>query len=144
MSYTAQFNEEHAILAKMGASALAAEANSGYVNVGNYHRIAIVLHAVQVTTTLDVDIEIAEDANATNVHTLKSITQLTADDDTAVVVINIRGEELGKPTGASGINYEWLNVEVTPSGALTYSLIVYGLEPRYARVSQTAFAEVVA
>lgn len=144
MSYTEEFSEVHALLDKMGSADAAAEENSGYFSVAQYHRIAIVLHAVQVTTSLDVDVEIATDNAATGVHTLKSITQLTADDDGAVVVIEIRGEELGKPASASSYNYDWINVEVTPVGACTYSLLVYGLEPRYGAVSQTPFAEVVA
>lgn len=144
MAYTEEFSETHALLDKMGSASETGTADSGYFSMANYHRIAIVLHAVQVTTTLDVDIEVATDAAATGVHTLKSITQLTGDDDGAVVIIEIRAEELGKPTNASSENYDWVNVELTASGAATYSLLVYGLEPRYAPVSQTAFAEVVA
>lgn len=144
MHYTQEFSEIHALLDKMGDDDAAAEQNSGYFSVAHYHRVAIVLHAIQVTTSLDVDVEIATDNAATGVHTLKSITQLTADDDGAVVVIEIRAEELGKPTGASSTDYDWINVEVTPVGACTYSLLVYGIEPRYAPVSQTAYEEVVA
>lgn len=144
MAYTEEFSEQHAVLAKMGAAAATTEANSGYVSMAQYHRIAIVLHAVQVTTTCDLDVEVATDANATGVHTLKSITQLTSDDDGAIVVIELRAEELGKPDSASSYNYDYVNVEITPNGALTYSCIIYGIEPRYAPVSQTAFDEVVA
>lgn len=141
--YTENFSEAHALLDKMGSASETGTADSGYFSMANYHRIAIVLHAIQVTTTLDVDIEIATDNAATGVFTLKSITQLTADDDGAVVVIEVRAEELGKPSGASSYNYDWVNVELTASGAATYSLLVYGIEPRYSPVSATPYAEVV-
>lgn len=144
MPYTEEFSEAHALLDKMGDDNAAAEQNSGYFSMALYHRIAIVLHAVQVTTTLDVDVEIATDAAGSDAVTLKSITQLTADDDDAVVVIEIRAEELGNPANTTVMNFDYVNVEVTPVGAATYSLLVYGIEPRYKPVTQTPYDEVVA
>jgi len=143
VDYTRLFSELAAPLAKMGDDDAAAEQNSGYVNVAKYHRIAIVLYAIQVTTTLDLDVEITTDGVSAGLFTLKSITQLTADDDGAVVVIEIRTDELGKPSGASSENYDYVNIEVTPVGACTYSCMVFGLVPRYAPVDQPGWAEVV-
>lgn len=141
--YTETFGESHAPLAHMARVGSTTEQNSGYVNVGKYHRIAVVLHALVVGTTLDIDIEVANDNAAANVFTLKHITQLVAADDDVVVVIDIRGDELGKPSGATGQNYDWLNVEVTPSGASTFSCIVYGIVPRFEPVDATLWHEQV-
>ncbi len=145
--YTEQFAEAHAPLAAFGATAATTEQNSGYVNMANYHRIAVVFYVLQTTTTLDVDVEITTDGVSAGLFTLKSITQLDSSADDKVVVIEIRAEELGYPVNglntASSTNYDWINIEVTPSGACAFTCLVLGIEPRYAPVDQTLYEEVV-
>lgn len=141
--YTELFSENAAPLAVFSGSGATTEQNSGYVNVGKYHRIAVVLHAIAVGTTLDLDVEITTDGVSAGLFTLKSITQLGGSDDGDLVVVEIRTDELGKPTGAPSENYDWVNVEITPSGSSTFSCIVYGLMPRYGAVDSTLWDEVV-
>lgn len=142
-SYTELFSENFAPIAFLGAGAGTAEQNSGYVNLAKYHRVAIVLHVITTGTTLDLDVEIATDADAANVFTFKHITQLVAADDAEIFVVEIRTDELGKPTGASSENYDWLNVEITPSAAAAYSCVVYGFVPRYGPIDSTLWDEIV-
>ena len=145
MPYTEQFSEVHALLDKMVVSGGVAGANSGYNSLAKYHRAVIIIVPLSIASTFNVDIEVAEDAAGTHAHTLKSITQMTAADNGGVVQIEIRGEELANPTGASGSNYDFINVEVTPAGgAATYVVLLYGIEPRYAEVDQSLLTEVVA
>lgn len=142
-SYTELFSEVAAPLAAFGATAATTEQNSGYVNVAKYHRVVVLLYALQTTTTLDVDLEITTDGVSAGLFTLKSITQLDSGGDDKVVAIELRTDELGKPSGASSENYDWINVEVTPSGASAFTCIVFGLVPRYAPVDQTLWEQVV-
>lgn len=142
-SYTELFGENFAPLAKFSGSAVSSEQNSGYVNVGRYHRIAVVLHAILVGTTLDMDIEITTDGVSAGLFTLKSMTQLDGNDDGSIVVAEIRTDELGKPTGASSENYDYLNVELTPSGNATFSCVVYGFVPRIGPVDASLWTEIV-
>ena len=144
MDYTKLFSEEAAPLAVFGSAAATTEQNSGYVNLAKYHRIAVVLHAIGVGTTLDMDVEIATDAAATDVYTLKSMAQMDSEGDGEIVVVEIRTDELGTCRPArSGENYDWLNVEVTPSGSCAFSCIVYGLVPRYEPVDSTLWDQVI-
>lgn len=142
--YTQRFDEYAKLLKDVGYSGVTSAQDTGYVNIANYRRVAIIIKAIAVGTTLDADIEIATDDSATGVYTLKSITQLEAADDAAVVLVNVRDEELSKPALASSSQYDWINVETTPSGSGTYVVLVFGLEPRYAPVGTTEWDEVVA
>jgi hypothetical protein len=143
--YTERFTETAQLLAVTYPASYAAEQNTAFVNVGSFHRVLVLVIAGDIGTSLDVDVEIATDASATALHTLKSITQLTqaGGDDNSPVAIEIQTEDLVKPTGASATNYEWLRVESTPNGASIYTILVFGLIPRYAPVSTTIFDEIV-
>lgn len=142
-SYTELFGENFAPLAKFSGAAVSTEQNSGYVAVGRYHRIAIVLHAPLIGTSLDLDVEITTDGVSAGLFTLKSMTQLDGNDDGAIVVVEVRTDELGKPTGASSQDYDYLNVEITPSGNATFSCVVYGFVPRVGPVDATLWDEIV-
>lgn len=144
MSYTETFAESHKLLADIGYSGVTTEQNSGYINIKNYRRIAIVLKCIAVGTTLDLDVELTTDGVSAGLKTLKSITQLGGSDDADCVLIELRDEELSKPASASSSQYDWINIETTPSGSCTYVLLVFGLEPRYAPVGSTEWDEVVA
>lgn len=141
--YTERFDESAKLLADVGYSGVTTEQNTGFINIANYRRVAVVIKAIAVGTTLDADVEITTDGVSAGLHTLKSITQLGGSDDAAVVLINIRDEELSKPTGASSKEYDWINIETTPSGSCTYVVLVFGLEPRYSPVGNTDYDEVV-
>lgn len=123
----ADFAENFAPIDQNAFVGVTTEQNTGYVLVANYQRIAILIHALVVGTTLDVDVEIATSSGAANAFTLKSITQLVAADDNAVVCIDIRPDELTNPSGASANEYRYLNVEVTPDGSATVGVIVLGI-----------------
>lgn len=142
--YTHRFDEYAKLLKDVGYSGVSSVQDTGYVNVADYRRVAIVIKAIAVGTTLDADVEIATDNAATGVYTLKSITQLESDDDDAIVLLNVRDEELSKPSSADSSEYDWINVETTPAGSCTYVVLVFGLEPRYAPVGTTEWDEVVA
>lgn len=144
-SYTELFGENFAPLVHVYGAAVTTEQNTVWIQVAKYHRIAIVLHALVVGTTLDLDVEVATDDQATGLWTLpdKTLPQLVAADDNTISVIEIRTDELGKPTGAPSENYDWLRVEITPSAAATYSLVVYGFVPRFGPIDSTLWDAIV-
>ncbi|MBK8023514.1 MAG: hypothetical protein IPK19_19295 [Chloroflexi bacterium] len=123
----ADFAEQFAPLDKAAFVGITGEQNTGFVSVAAYQRIAVLIHALAVGTTLDADVEIATAAAGTNALTLKSMSQLGASDDDKLVCIDIRPDELVAPTGTSAVDFDYLNVEVTPSGAATVSVIVLGI-----------------
>ncbi|MCK6580352.1 MAG: hypothetical protein L6Q98_19840 [Anaerolineae bacterium] len=127
----ADFAENFVPIDKAALVGVTTEQNTGYVSLQNYLRIAILIHALVVTTTLDVDVEIATSDAGANAYTAKSITQLVAADDGDLIVIDLRPDELNNPSGgAADDGYAYLNVEVTPSGAATVGVVVLGV-PRY-------------
>ena len=122
----ADFAEQFAPIDRAAFSGITGEQNTGYVSVAGYQRITVLVHALVVATTLDVDVEIATAVGGTNAFTLKSMAQLVAADDDTLVCIDIRADEMTNPSGASANEYSFLNVEVTPSGAATVSVLVLG------------------
>ncbi|MBL8133914.1 MAG: hypothetical protein JNL42_18780, partial [Anaerolineae bacterium] len=72
----ADFAEQFAPLDKAAFVGVTTEQNTGYVSVAGYQRLAVLIHALAVGTTLDADVEIATAAGGTNALTLKSMTQL--------------------------------------------------------------------
>jgi hypothetical protein len=144
MTVTARFDEYVKLLADIGYSGVTTEQNSGYINIKNYRKVAIVIKAIAVGTTLDADIELTTDGVSAGLKTLKSITQLGGSDDDNVVLININAEELAKPASATSDQYDWINVETTPSGSCTYTVLVFGLDSRFEPVASTEWDEVVA
>lgn len=144
MPYNQRFDEYTKLLSCNIYEGVTTEQNTTFVNVKNYRRLAIVIKTLDVGTTLDADVEITTDGVTAGLFTLKSITQLASGDDDEKVVINIRDEELSKPSGASSDQYDYIRVETTPNGAATYVVMVFGLEPRYAPVGTTEWDQVVA
>lgn len=140
MSYTERFTERVALLATVlpPTAAQTSEVNTSWISVANYRRIAIVLLGNTVGTTLDVDIEVATDSSASNLATLKSITQVTAA-DTLKACIEIHDEELN----IAGVEHDYIRVEITPSGNNYVAAVVLGLEPTYVPVDVTAWDEIV-
>lgn len=145
MSYTENFAEGFAPLAAFGAAAATTEQNSGYVNMAKYHRLVIILYVLTTGTTLDLDVEVTTDGVSAGLFNLpgKSITQLTSSDDDVTLCIDIRADELGKPAGAPSENYDWVNIEITPSGAANFTCLVFGAEPRFAPIDQTLWEQAI-
>lgn len=144
MAYNERFDEYVKLLADVGYSGVTTEQNTGYINIKNYRRIAIIIKAINVTTTLDADLEITTDGVSAGLKTLKSITQLTGGDDADCVLINLRDEEMSHPDSASSVEYDWINLETTPSGSATYTVLVFGLDPRSKPVGATEWDQVIA
>lgn len=143
---TERFSEANALLATINPATYSAEQNTAWLDMSKYERIVVVLNAGDIGTSLDIDIEIATDSSGSNIHTLKSITQLTeaGGDDNANVVIEIRASEMTSPSGADSTNYRYVKVEVTPSGNCIFGVMVYGNEARYEAVATTNWDEIVA
>lgn len=144
MTVTQRFDEYAKLLADIGYSGVTTEQNSGYINIKNYRKLAIVIKCVNVTTTLDADVEITTDGVSAGLKTLKSITQVGSGGDANCVLININAEELAKPDSASSSEYDWVNLEVTPSGSFTGTVLIFGLDSRFEPVGATQWDEVVA
>lgn len=144
MTVTERFDQYVKLLGDNGYSAVTTEQNSGYINIKNYRKVAVLIKCINVTTSLDCDIEVTTDGVSAGLKTLKSITQIGGSGDANCVLININAEELAKPDSASSDQYDWINVETTPSGSGTYVVLVFGLDPRYEPVGATQWDEVVA
>lgn len=144
MAYTERFSEVHKLLAAVSYDGVSTEQNTDWLDLSHYHRAAIVIITDVVGTDFNADIEISNTGigAGTNVHTLKSITQVTADE--ANIVIELRGEELSKPANASSDEYRYFRVETTPDGTCNYVVLVFGISPRYAGVGVSEWDEVVA
>jgi hypothetical protein len=145
MAYTNRFSEGACLLAKIDPdSYAAAEYNTGWVLMENYHRAAVVIHTGDMAAgaTLDCDLEEGIDATGSTRANLKSITQLTqaGGDANDTVIIEFQTEEFDVDAG-----YEYLNVEVTVgTDAVDFVCELWGIEPRYPPVPTTLVTEVVA
>jgi hypothetical protein len=147
MSYTEAFDEVHELVASLSSQAAngtVGEHNTGWFYAGNFHRFQVVLTAGEPggASTIDVDVEEATDNAGTGIQTIagKTITQLAAADAGETVQIRLRTEEMDVPN-----DYDWLQIEVTVAvNTYTYDLKVWGIIPRFAPVSVTNIAEIVA
>ena len=140
----AQFSETHNMLAQISPASYTAEQNTDWIDMARYERIAIIIQVGAMGTTFDADLEIATDSDGSDIHTLKSITQLVTGEDDEIIVIELLAEEMSHPTGASSDEYSHLRLEVTPNGATIFGAVVLGFESRYDPVSITAWDEIVA
>ena len=140
MSYTENFTEVNALLANLTVNASAAEQNTGYVEVGDYHRVFVQVIPVDLGGDLDVDIEEATDTTGTGVQAFQDgdfdVTVAAA--DTNPTAMNIQTEQFDVSDG-----YDAINVEVTPGAASTYVVQVFGCVPRKPPVPTTNWEEVV-
>jgi hypothetical protein len=137
--YTKRFSEEWQLVDVLYGDAVAAntESNTGYNSVANFHRVAIIIHPVDVNDALDVDIEQGTDTSGTGAKTVdsgsKDIAIATA--DTKPSVIELRMAEMDVAGG-----FDCLNVEVTTAdtagGGSEFAVEIWGL-PRYAPASTT-------
>lgn len=141
----ALFSEKNELLGGIYPASYDAEQNTAWINAKSHNRFAVIVRAGNIGTSLDADIEIATDDQASNLHTLKSMTQLTqaGGDDDSTVIIEFNGSELTYPTDAPSTNYTHFRVEATPSGASIFEVIVLGFDARNEPVSTTLLDEVV-
>jgi len=109
---TARFSEEWELVDVVYGDNIAAntETNSGYNACGNYQRLFVVIHPVDVNDALDVDIEQATTTAGAGGKSFdsggKDITVATA--DTKPSVIEIRPEEFDVAGG-----FDCLQIEIT-------------------------------
>lgn len=137
--YTARFSEQWELIDTVYALGVAAntETNSGFNSLANYHRVAIIIHPMDVNDALDVDIEQATDTAGTGIKAFHSndhdITVQTT--DTKPSVIEIQTEELDVTN-----KFDCLQVEVTTAdtggGGNDFLVEIWGL-PRFLPASTT-------
>jgi hypothetical protein len=125
----AAFHENYLPIARAALIGVTTVQNTGWLSLRDHVRVAVILHALNVTTTLDAIVEIATSAAGANAVTLRSMTQLAAADDNVVICFDVRPDALSSPADTSVNEFTHLNVKVTPNGAATVSVLVLG-EPR--------------
>jgi len=140
MAYTERFTEVHELLANLVVTSSGAEQNTGYVEVGRFHRGFIQIIPVTLGGALNVDVEEATDTTGAGAQTFDSGGKDTTipQTDTNPTIIEWRNEELTVDSA-----YDALNVEVTPGGASTFVVQVWGTVPRKAPVATTNLEAVV-
>ena len=114
-----------------------------YGDMQRYHRAVAILHVGAIGDTITVDFQIeqatASDGTGAKAITDKSITQLTTENDNAIVVIELRSDELDSENG-----FTFAGIEVTTAnGAVILSAVLYGIVPRYSPVPTTNWQEIV-
>ena len=139
MSYTERFSEQWECIDVLYGDAVAAntESDTGYNSLANFHRVAIIIHPVDINDNLDVDIEQAINTAGGSAKTFHAgdhdITVATT--DTKPSVIEIQTEELDVDGG-----FDCLNVEVTTANTggngNDFAVEIWGL-PRFGPASTT-------
>lgn len=111
------------------------ETNSGYNSCAGYHRIAIIIHPVDVNDNLDVDIEQGTTTAGANAKAVTGHDITVATTDTAPSVIELCMDELDVDGG-----FDCVNVEITTATSAgngnEFACIIYGL-PRFLPASTT-------
>lgn len=136
-----KFQEVAALLAHIPADSETAEVNTGWLEVGLYFEIVVLISVGDIAAgaTFDVDIEDADDSAGNDVDTILSMTQLTATDDDKAILITIDPQ-----ADLTDDNKRYIRVECTPAvGAVEFSVMVLGYRPRYAPVATTNWAQIV-
>ena len=142
MAYTNRDSEVRALLGVIYPDNYGiAEYNTGFVNMGNYHRgiVEIIVGDLAQGATLDVDLEEGTNAVGAARANLKASTQLTAADGDDVVLMEFQTEEFNVDGG-----FEFLNVECTVAGGVVdFCALLWGIIPVYPPVPLTLITEVV-
>ena len=137
MSYTERFSEVHSLLAKINPASYTTVQDTGYVDLGLYHRTVVICHAGVLGGGVDFDFEAAQDTSGTGPGSFdsgsKDFTWVATTDNNAVTVVEIRNEEFDIAGGD-----HCLNVECTPGGqGDIFGVQIWGIEPRFAAVGTT-------
>jgi len=131
--YTNRFCEQWELVDVLYGDAVAAntESNTGYNSCAGYHRIAVVVHPVDINDDLDVDIEEGTTTSGGGGKALAAgghdITVATT--DTAPSVIELCMDELDVDGGFDCVNVE-VSTANTGGGANDFAVVMYGL-PRF-------------
>jgi hypothetical protein len=147
--FNEQFAEMVAPIGKVGNNSFSTPQNSGWINVSDYSRIAILINALAIGTNLAVQVDLATDAAGSNLITnwrhLTTLTSVPAQPS----IIEIIATELGYPTGGTpatptGTNYSYIRVVATPSGTVAAGILILGCAPRQAAVDPALWNQIVA
>lgn len=144
--YTENFSEVHQVLAHEPADSQTVEVNSGYVDVGDFHRIVVIISVgdIAATGTFDVLIQQATNtagASSKSLTPSKASTQLTqaGGDSDDLLIFDLTCSELDVTN-----SFDCVNVRVSPAVAATeFSMIVLGVCPRFAPVVTTLVSEII-
>ncbi len=139
--YTRRFTEGHALLANDVVYQGSGEQNTGYVDLGDYHRGFVLIIPVNLSDEINVDVEEATDTTGTGAQSFDDGGKDTTIDaaDTNPTVIEFRGEEFDVND-----EYHCLNIETTPAGqSESYVVQVWGTVARYKPVPTTNLEAVV-
>ena len=137
--YCERFTEEWELVDFLRAANVNAnvETNSGWNDMGGYHRICVVIIPNSLNDALDVDIEQATDSSGTGIKTVdsntKDITVATA--DTNPSAIEIQMEEMDVTN-----RFNHLQVEITTANtggnSNYFDMLIFGLR-RYGAAATT-------
>ncbi len=147
--FNERFSETVAPIGKVGNNSYTTPQNSGWVYVGDYNRIAILIAAQAIGTSLAVKVDLATDALGSNQildwRHITTLTSVPAQPD----IIEIIATELGYPTGGTpatptGTNYSYIKVTATPTGTVAAVILILGCSPKQVAVDQSLWNQIVA
>jgi hypothetical protein len=147
--FNERFSEVVAPLGKVGNNSYTTPQNSGWIHVGDYNRIVILILAQAIGTSLAVKVDLATDALGSNaILDWRHITTLTSV-PTEPDIIEIIATELGYPTGGTpatptGTNYSYIKVTATPTGTVAAGILILGCSPKQVAVDQALWNQIVA
>ena len=150
MSYTNRFSEVVVPLLDVIPvlrTAAAAVVSADFADLGNYHRAVLVVHTGAMVSGTGLEIQLLQATSAIGAGAKgiptdlapEKILELDGDDDDSIFVIELRAEELDIN---NGFHFVGISYDVDDQNA-TFSAILFGIEPRYAPVPVTAYAEIV-
>ena len=130
MFYTERFSEAAEYLGGIDPASYNSEQNTGYLNLENYHRCVILVHAGVLGGNVDIDIEQGTDSSGTGAKKVdsggKDLALTATTDNNTVSVIEVKSEEMDV---ANSFNH--INVECTPASAGIIGIQVWGIVSRY-------------
>ena len=145
MSYTQRFYEDWELLAVLSpqtANGTVGEHNTGYVYVGEYHRVAALVLPGEPAgaSTIDIDVEEATDAAGTGAQNVTGVNpnQIVAADAGQAGCIEFQTEEMDAAN-----DYDFINLEViVGTAAYTYAIFLFGYRGRYKPVGTGLWREI--
>lgn len=145
-NYTERFSEGHYPLVSYNSDSQGiATVNSAWVSLASYHRAVLVINVgdMVATATLDVSLRQASDGTGTGTKAItgKAITQLTqaGGDGNQILVIELQTEELDVDGGFENVGVR----HVVAAAAVEMGWTLFGIQPRYAPVPTTNYAEII-
>ncbi len=136
MAYTELWSEKNELLAFISPASYNSEQNTGSVSVANYHRWVCVIECGVIGGNLDIDVEqdlsTAGSSRKALDSAAKDMTKTATTDNNTVSYIEGNTSELDVDGG-----YDCVNIEITPASAGIFSVLLFGVEPRFAAVANT-------